>query len=76
MIMKQNDKFVCKIVNYIPNERTFEVEDCLTKTKGYVIFKRNYQDIPILKEAYKKGETIPLFFTISSIPSGQMQRRR
>ncbi len=62
MIMKQNDKLVCRIVNYIPSERTFEVEDSLTKTKGYVIFKRNYQDIPFLKEAYKKGETIPLFF--------------
>ena len=60
--MKQNDKLICKITNYIPNERTFEVEDYLTKKKGYVIFVKNYQDIPILKEAYKKGKDIPLYF--------------
>jgi hypothetical protein len=60
--MKQNDKLICKITNYIPNERTFEVEDYLTKKKGYVIFVNNYQDIPTLKEAYKKGKTIPLYF--------------
>ena len=60
--MKQNDKLMCKIINYIPKERTFEVEDYLTKTKGYVIFVQNYQDIPILKEAYKMGKSIPLYF--------------
>ena len=60
--MKQNDKLLCRILNYIPRERTFEVEDLLSKTKGYVIFVNNYQDIPILKEAYKKGKNVPLYF--------------
>lgn len=60
--MKQNDKLICKITNYIPSERTFEVEDFVTKEKGYVIFLNNYQDIPILKDAYKKEKTIPLYF--------------
>ena len=60
--MKRNDKMLCRIINYIPRERTFEVEENVTKTKGYVIFITHYDDIPILKEAYKKGKSIPLFF--------------
>lgn len=60
--MQKNDKMLCRILNYIPRERTFEVEDLVTRTRGYVIFVNNYQDIPILKEAYKKGKTIPLYF--------------
>lgn len=60
--MKQNEKLFCKITNYFPSERKFEVEDYLTKKKGCVIFVNNYQDIPILKEAYKNGKTIPLYF--------------
>lgn len=62
MIMKRNDKMTCRILNYIPRERTFEVEDYLTKTRGYVIFVNNYHDIPILRDAYKKGNNISLFF--------------
>ena len=60
--MKKNDKMTCRILNYIPRERTFEVEDYLTKTKGYVIFVNNYQDIPTLRDAYKKGKNISLYF--------------
>lgn len=60
--MKRNDKVLCRIINYIPRERTFEVEENVTKAKGYVIFVTHYEDIPILKEAYKKGKSIPLFF--------------
>lgn len=60
--MKRNDRMICRILNYIPRERTFEVEDYLTKTRGYVIFVNNYQDIPILKDAYKKGNNISLYF--------------
>lgn len=60
--MQRNDKIVCKILNYIPRDRTFEVEDVSTKTKGYVIFVNNYQDIPIMKKAYQKGYSIPLYF--------------
>ena len=62
MIMQKNDKMLCRILNYIPRERTFEVEELVSKTKGFVIFVNNYQDIPILKEAYKKGKNIPLYF--------------
>lgn len=60
--MQKNDKIICKIVNYIPRERTFEVEDLASKIRGYVIFVNNYQDIPVLKEAYRKGKNIPLYF--------------
>lgn len=60
--MRQNEKMICKILNYIPKERKFEVEDYLTKKKGYVIFTTDYQDIPILKDAYKGGKNIPLYF--------------
>lgn len=60
--MQKNDKMLCKILNYIPRERTFEVEELVSKTRGFVIFVNNYQNIPILKEAYKKGKNIPLYF--------------
>ncbi|SDM10412.1 phospholipase D-like domain-containing protein [Segatella bryantii] len=60
--MQKNDKMLCRILNYIPRERTFEVEELVSKTKGFVIFVNNYQNIPILKEAYKKGKNIPLYF--------------
>ncbi|QFQ12180.1 DUF1669 domain-containing protein [Pseudoprevotella muciniphila] len=60
--MNKNDKKICRILNYIPRERTFEVEDLTSKTKGVVVFVNNYQDIPILKEAYKNGKNIPLYF--------------
>lgn len=60
--MQKGDKVLCRITNYIPRERTFEVEELISKIKGYVIFVNNYQDIPILKETYKKGENIPLYF--------------
>lgn len=36
--MQRNDKILCKLLNYIPNERTFEVEDIASKMRGYVIF--------------------------------------
>ncbi len=60
--MQKNDKIICRIVNYIPRERTFEVEDLASRIRGYVIFVNNYQDIPVLKEAYRKGKNIPLYF--------------
>ena len=60
--MQKNDKMLCRILNYIPHERTFEVEELVSKTRGFVIFVNNYQNIPILKEAYKKGKNIPLYF--------------
>lgn len=60
--MQRNDKVMCKLLNYMPTERTFEVEVITSKLKGYVIFCNNYQDIPILKEAYKKRRNIPLYF--------------
>ena len=60
--MQKNDKMLCRILNYIPRERTFEVEELVSKTRGFVIFVNNYQNIPILKEAYKKGKNIPLYF--------------
>lgn len=60
--MQKNDKILCRIVNYIPRERTFEVEGLASRIKGYVIFVNNYQDIPALKEAYRKGKNIPLYF--------------
>lgn len=53
---------LCRILNYIPHDRTFEVEENVRKIKGYVIFVNHYDDIPILKEAYRKGKNIPLFF--------------
>ena len=56
--MQKNDKMLCRILNYIPHERTFEVEELVSKTRGFVIFVNNYQNIPILKEAYKKGKNI------------------
>ena len=60
--MQKNDKMLCRILNYIPHKRTFEVEDLVSKTKGCVIFFNNYQYIPILKEAYRTGKNIPLYF--------------
>lgn len=60
--MQRNDKILCKLLNYIPNERTFEVEDIASKMRGYVIFLNNYQDISILKEAYNKKRNIALYF--------------
>ena len=39
--MQKNDKILCRIVNYIPRERTFEVEDLASRIKGYVIFVNN-----------------------------------
>lgn len=60
--MQKNDKIICRILNYIPREKTFEVEDLASKIRGYVIFVNNYKDIPVLKEAYRKGENIPLYF--------------
>lgn len=60
--MQKGDKVLCRITNYIPRERTFEVEELVSRIKGFVIIVNNYQDIPILKEAYKKGKNIPLYF--------------
>ena len=39
--MQRNDKILCRIVNYIPRERTFEVEGLASRIKGYVIFVNN-----------------------------------
>lgn len=60
--MQQNDKLTCRIVNYFPRERKFEVEDVNSSLKGYVIFTTHYHDIPIMKEAHKAGREITLYF--------------
>lgn len=39
--MQKNDKITCRIVNYIPHEKTFEVEDLTSRIRGYVIFVNN-----------------------------------
>lgn len=38
MEFQRQDKVVCRILNYIPRERSFEVEDVVSHTKGWVIF--------------------------------------
>lgn len=38
MEFQRHDKVVCRILNYIPKERSFEVEDVISHTKGWVIF--------------------------------------
>lgn len=62
MEFQRQDKVVCRILNYIPRERSFEVEDVVSHTKGWVIFVNHYDDIPPMKEAYNNHETLPLFF--------------
>lgn len=62
MEFQRHDKVVCRILNYIPRERSFEVEDVVSYTKGWVIFVNHYDDIPPMKEAYNNHETLPLFF--------------
>ena len=60
--MQQNERLICRIINYFPRERKFEVEDINSNLKGFVVFRSNYQDIPILKEAHKTGQEIPMYF--------------
>lgn len=62
MKFKRHDKVVCRILNYIPKERSFEVEDVIFHTKGWVIFVNHFQDIPPMKEAYNNNKTLPLYF--------------
>jgi len=62
MEFQRHDKVVCRILNYIPKERSFEVEDVISHTKGWVIFVNHYQDIPPMKEAYNSNKTLPLYF--------------
>lgn len=62
MEFQRHDKVVCRILNYIPKERSFEVEDVISHTKGWVIFVNHYQDIPPMKEAYNNNKTLPLYF--------------
>ena len=62
MKFQRHDKVVCRILNYIPKERSFEVEDVISHTKGWVIFVNHYQDIPPMKEAYNNNKTLPLYF--------------
>ncbi len=62
MEFQRHDKVVCRILNYIPKERSFEVEDVISHTKGRVIFVNHYQDIPPMKEAYNNNKTLPLYF--------------
>lgn len=60
--MRRNEKLSCKILKYFQRERKFEVQDYLTKTKGYVIFDNNNSDFTFLKDAYDKGRNVPLYF--------------
>ena len=62
MEFQRHDKVLCRILNYIPKERSFEVEDVISHTKGWVIFVNHYQDIPPMKEAYNNHKTLPLYF--------------
>lgn len=62
MEFQRHDKVVCRILNYIPKERSFEVEDVVSHTKGWVIFVNHYHDIPPMKEAYNNNKTLPLYF--------------
>ena len=62
MEFQRHDKVVCRILNYIPKERSFEVEDVISHTKGWVIFVNHYQDSPPMKEAYNNNKTLPLYF--------------
>lgn len=62
MEFQRHDKVVCRILNYIPKERSFEVEDVISHTKGWVIFVNHYQDISPMKEAYNNNKTLPLYF--------------
>lgn len=62
MEFQRHDKVVCRILNYIPRERSFEVEDVVSHTKGWVIFVNHYDDIPPMKEAYNNHKTLPLSF--------------
>lgn len=62
MEFQKNDKVLCRIINYIPKERSFEVEDVITHTKGWVIFVHHYEDIPPMKEAFNSHKTVPLYF--------------
>lgn len=62
MYFKKNDRVLCRILNYISKERTFEVEEVTTRTKGWVIFVKHYDDIPPMKEAFHNRKTISLYF--------------
>ena len=62
MEFQKNDKVLCRILNYIPKERSFEVEDVASHTKGWVIFVNHYDDIPPMKEAFLSHKTLPLYF--------------
>lgn len=62
MLFKKNDKVLCKIIDYKPQERIFEVEDVCTHKKGKVVFLKHYHDIPLMKSAYQKHENVTLYF--------------
>lgn len=62
MEYQKYDKVICRILKYIPKERSFEVEDVVTHTKGWVIFVNHYDDIPPMKEAFNSHKTLPLYF--------------
>lgn len=62
MEFQKNDKVLCRILNYIPKERSFEVEDVTSQTKGWVFFINHYDDIPLMKDAFNNHKTIPLYF--------------
>lgn len=62
MIFSKNNRVFCRILNYIPKERSFEVEEINTRTKGRVIFVNHYDDIPSMRDAFKTKKIIPLYF--------------
>ena len=62
MEYQKYDKVICRLLNYIPKERSFEVEDVASHTKGWVIFVNHYKDIPPMKEAFLSHKTLPLYF--------------
>ena len=62
VVFQKNKQFKCKILNYLPKERTFEVEIISTKVRGKVIFVGHYEDISYMEEAYLNNRVVSLYF--------------
>lgn len=59
--LRKNDRVKCKVIKHIPEESTFEIEEVVFKTKGYIITKNNYEKT-ILTQALKENYSITLYF--------------
>lgn len=62
MGFQKHDKIICRILEYVPKERSFKVEDVCSHSKGWVIFVNHYEDIRPMKDAYNQRKTLPLYF--------------